>query len=98
MCFEEQSSQRCPTVFVLSRDRGELHERINQRVDNMFELGFVDEVQGILDRFGQFSHTAIQGVGYREVLHHLQGKMDLAATIDQTKARTRKFARRQETW
>ena len=95
--FEEQSSQRCPSVFVLSRERGALHQRINQRVDNMFERGFVGEVQGILDRYGQFSQTAIQGVGYREVLHHLNGKMDLDPTIEQTKARTRKFARRQET-
>jgi len=95
---DEQNAQRCNRIFVLSWDRAQLHARINQRVDNMFERNFVDEVRSILETAGGFSHTAIQGVGYREVIDHLQGSIDSETMIDQTKVRTRRFARRQETW
>jgi tRNA dimethylallyltransferase len=64
----------------------------------MFAAGFVDEVRGLLERFGQLSRTASQAVGYREVIDHLCGASDLPTTIEAVKTRTRRFARRQETW
>ena len=96
--FEEGlSADRC-RVFVLSWPREVLHQRINLRVEAMFAAGFVDEVRGLLARHGQLSRTALQAVGYREVIEHLSGQLDLAATIEAVKARTRQFARHQETW
>jgi tRNA dimethylallyltransferase len=52
----------------------------------------------LLQRHGALSRTALQAVGYREVIAHLQGQTDLAATVQAVKARTRQFARHQETW
>jgi tRNA dimethylallyltransferase len=51
-----------------------------------------------LSTYGALSRTALQAVGYREVIHHLQGKLDLPSSVALVKARTRQFARRQETW
>jgi tRNA dimethylallyltransferase len=75
-----------------------LHERINARVDVMFATGFVDEVAGLLARHGSLGRTASQAVGYCEVIAHVRGERDLQSTIDAVKARTRQFARRQDTW
>ena len=96
--FEEgPPPERC-RVFVLLWPRDVLHQRINRRVDAMFAAGFVDEVRGLIQRHGTLSRTALQAVGYREVIAHLQGQTGLAATIEAVKARTRQFARHQETW
>lgn len=96
--FEEGlPSDRC-RVFVLAWPRPQLHERINARVDRMFDDGLVAETDGLIQRHGALSRTAMQAVGYREVLEHLEGARDLSVTVDACKARTRQFARRQETW
>jgi tRNA dimethylallyltransferase len=85
-------------VFVLSWSRGDLHRRIGERVESMFARGLVDEVRRLLDRYGRLSRTALQAVGYREIVDHLRGERELDATVDLVKARTRQFARRQDTW
>lgn len=85
-------------VFTLRHERSVLHERIEQRVDAMFAAGLVDEVRGLLEQWGQLGHTAAQAVGYREVIDHLAGKMDLEETREKVRVRTRRFARHQETW
>ncbi|MCO6457511.1 MAG: tRNA (adenosine(37)-N6)-dimethylallyltransferase MiaA [Pirellulaceae bacterium] len=90
-------AERC-RVFVLGWPRAALHRRIEQRVDWMFSAGLVAEVQGLLDRFGSLGRTAAQAVGYREVLEQLAGKRTESETAEAVKARTRQFARRQETW
>ena len=98
--FEEGRSVDECLVFTLCWSRFQLHERIDARVEQMFEAGLVDEVRGLLDEFGALSRTAAQALGYREVLEYVeQGEAgDLPATIEKVKARTRQFARRQETW
>jgi len=85
-------------VFVLQWPREQLHRRIDRRVDEMFAAGLVDEVRAVLDRPEPPSRTAGQAVGYREVIDHLNGKQDLAETIELVKNHTRQLARRQETW
>lgn len=90
-------AERCK-VFVLQWPREELHRRIEQRVDRMFAAGLVDEVRGLVEQYGSLSRTAAQAVGYREVLEHLRGEATLEETVEKVKARTRQFARRQETW
>lgn len=94
---EGRPAEQCK-VFVLQWPRNELHRRIEQRVDQMFADGLVDEVRGLLAKYGTLSRTASQAVGYREVLEHLQAGVPLSETIEKVKARTRQFARRQETW
>lgn len=92
-----RSAEEC-RVFVMDWPREILHERINQRVDQMFAVGLVDEVKGLLAKYCQLGMTASQAVGYREVLQHFDGERDLAETIEVTKARTRQLARRQLIW
>lgn len=89
--------ERC-NAFVVQWERSVLHQRINDRVGEMFELGLVDEVQDLLDRHGELSRTASQAVGYRELIEWNRETQ----TVDQLKeivaAHTRQLARRQETW
>ena len=85
-------------VYGIARDRAELYERINQRVQKMFEQGFFQEVKKL--RRKRFSTTARQALGYRELLHHLKcgGKSVSPALIQEIQQKTRQFAKRQLTW
>ncbi len=85
-------------VFSLAWPRDQLHLRINQRVQKMFDDGLTAEVRSLLDEFGQLSRTASQAVGYREVLDWIRDGGDLEETIQWVAAHTRQLARRQETW
>ena len=85
-------------AFVLDWPREELHRRVNARVDAMFAAGWIEELRRFLATGRTLSRTASQAVGYREILEHLAGKRDLAATVDLIKQRTRQFAKRQLTW
>ena len=96
--FEEGMSAEQCRVFVLAWPRAHLHERINSRVERMFADGLVSETRELLARHGSLSRTAMQAVGYREVIEHLNSAYDLRQAIETCKARTRQFARRQETW
>lgn len=96
--FERSMSPEQCRVFWLHLPRPHLHQRIEQRVEKMFAAGLVDEVQGLLNTYHSLSHSAMQAVGYKEVIAHLHGQQDLPATIEQVKIRTRRFARGQETW
>lgn len=96
--FDQAGMRPCEHVFALAWQRSALHDRINRRVDLMFEQGFVDEVRDLQQQYGNLSRTAFQGVGYREILESLAGNCDVESAVEQTKIRTRRFARRQETW
>jgi tRNA dimethylallyltransferase len=85
-------------VFVLDWPRRELNERIDHRVELMFSAGLVEETRRLVDHGGSLGRTARQAVGYREVLEHLAGNLDLVATMELAKLRTRQFAKRQLTW
>lgn len=85
-------------VYVLQRDQGDLTQRINQRVDRMFADGLIEETRRLLAQGLMANQTAMQAIGYRQVVAHLQGELSLAETIDLVKRRTRQFARRQMTW
>ncbi|MBX3420097.1 MAG: tRNA (adenosine(37)-N6)-dimethylallyltransferase MiaA [Pirellulaceae bacterium] len=89
--------QQCPTL-VLRLERSWLHELINQRVQRMIDGGLQAEVDGLLDRYGQLSRTAAQAVGYREMLDRREVPVPIDETIQQIRAHTRQFARRQEIW
>jgi len=79
----------------INRERPELFDRINQRVDQMISEGLVDEVKGL----EQFRNTnALKTVGYREIFDYLDGKVSLELAIEQIKTNTRRYAKRQITW
>ncbi|MBN1852019.1 MAG: tRNA (adenosine(37)-N6)-dimethylallyltransferase MiaA [Pirellulales bacterium] len=96
--FEESRSADVCRVFVLRRDRKMLHARISHRVDHMLETGLIDEVRSLTTNGRILGRTARQAVGYAEVLAFLAGQTDLAETAQKIKIRTRRFAKRQETW
>ena len=84
-------------VYAISWDREELYARINKRVDLMIEQGLIDEVKNILQKYEQFP-TAMQGLGYKEVVEYLQGKCTKQEMIEKIKMETRRYAKRQMTW
>ena len=84
-------------VFAIKMDREKLYERINQRVDMMIEKGLIEEVQNILKKYDKFP-TAMQGLGYKEVVEYLDGKKTKEEMIDKIKMQTRRYAKRQITW
>ncbi len=79
-------------------DRTELDRRIEARVDAMFEEGFVDEVERLLESGLKRGVTASRAIGYREVSAHLHGEITEDEAREATKAATRRFARRQDSW
>lgn len=84
--------------FGLQRDRANLVGRINRRVDEMFARGLVEETRDLLTRGLDRNPTAMQSLGYSQVVGHLRGERDLAQTIERVKIKTRQFAKRQMTW
>lgn len=96
--FEGKYTERCKNVFVISRNRADLHQRIQRRTDDIFQRGLVEEVAGLRTQFGTLSRTALQGVGYQETLNYLTGHCSLESAMEETTIRTRRYARRQETW
>lgn len=85
-------------LLGVTRPAGELVERIHRRVEEMFHKGLVAETQSLLQRGLQGNPTALQALGYRQVVEHLRGQRGLAETIELVKIRTRQFAKRQLTW
>ncbi len=92
------SSRAKSKLFAISWPRELLHARIEKRVEQIFGAGLIKEVAGLLEVHGTFSRTASIGVGYREVVEHLQKGTTLESTIQQVLFHTRQLARRQETW
>ena len=84
-------------VFAINWDREKLYSRINQRVDQMIEQGLVQEVRQILTKYDSFP-TAMQGLGYKEVVEYLNGKCSEEDMIEKIKMETRRYAKRQLTW
>jgi len=84
--------------FVLTDDRAKLYERIDKRVDIMVEKGLVDEVKKLKDMGYHREMVSMQGLGYKEILDYLDGKITLEEAIYIIKRETRHFAKRQLTW
>ena len=84
-------------VFAIDMDRQVLYERINNRVDIMIKQGLIEEVRSILEKYNDFP-TAMQGLGYKEVVEYLQNKISKEEMIAKIKQETRHYAKRQLTW
>ncbi|MDE3097924.1 MAG: tRNA (adenosine(37)-N6)-dimethylallyltransferase MiaA [Verrucomicrobiota bacterium] len=85
-------------IYCLTRPAPALRARIAARVDEMFRRGLVEETRRLLERGLEGNQTAMQAIGYRQVVSHLRGGRNLDETIELVKVRTRQFARRQMTW
>lgn len=96
--FENSCQPKGCRSFVLSWERHKLHDRVNRRVDQMFDRGLLEEVQDLVRTYGQLGRTASQAVGYKEPLEFMTGSVDRACMIDKVKAHTRQLVRRQEIW
>lgn len=93
-----RSTQHASAHFAMSRHSSDLHSRIDHRVEKMFRDGLVAETVRLLERGLDRNRTAMQALGYRQVMEHLRGVRSLAETIELVKIRTRQFAKRQMTW
>lgn len=85
-------------IVILNRDRKILYERINLRVDMMFDAGLLDEVSKLKNMGYTQDMVSMKGIGYKEVLDYFDGKANLETTKDIIKQSSRKYAKRQLTW
>lgn len=86
------------TVFILTHPRKQLHRRISERTDMMFDQGFLNEVRSILELGYNPELQSLQTVGYREAILYLQGKISADQMVKDIKTATRRYAKRQITW
>lgn len=95
-----EASSRYPDAhqFGLVMDREELSNRISQRVDAMWERGFVAEVERLMASGITSGVTAQRALGYLQIIAFLEGKVSEEEAREETKRATRQYARRQETW
>jgi tRNA dimethylallyltransferase len=84
--------------FVLSPDRETLYKRIDERVDRMLDAGLLDEVRYLKSLGLNKDHVSMKGLGYKEMLDHLDGNTSLEKATEILKRDTRHFAKRQMTW
>lgn len=85
-------------VFGLWLDRADLDDRIDQRVGQMVEAGYLDEVRALLDAGVPRSARPMQTLGYRHLCDHLLDGLALDEALRRTQRDTRRFARKQRTW
>lgn len=84
--------------FVLTDDRKKLYERINCRVEQMVKAGLIEEVRKLKEMGCTQEMVSMQGLGYKEILAYLEGKLTLEEAVYRIKRDTRHFAKRQITW
>lgn len=81
----------------LNYPRDVLYDRINRRVDLMFEAGLIDETKNLLQKHGRIPNL-LYTIGYQEVIQYLDGLLTLDEAVDKLKQNTRRYAKRQLTW
>jgi len=85
-------------LIGLTRDREELYDRINLRVDLLVEEGLFDEVEGLLKSGLTEDDIAMKGIGYKEIIGYFNSQYSKEEAIELTKKNTRHLAKRQITW
>ena len=98
-----QSVRREPPVYDLkivglTMDRGELYERIDNRIDSMIEFGWVEEVERLLNQGYDHTLPSMSSIGYSELSKVHRGEHSLSEAVQLIKNRTHRFARSQYTW
>lgn len=88
-----------PLIIVLNRNRDELYNRINLRVDLMIKSGLADEVKNLVSKYNlTIDNQCMQGIGYKEILDYINNIVDIDTAIENIKINTRHYAKRQLTW
>ena len=99
---QEETKQKIsryePQMYMINYDREVLYDRINRRVHIMIEQGLVDEVQRLLDMGCTPDMQSMQGIGYKETIEHLNGRISLDECIEAIQQNSRRYAKRQLTW
>lgn len=85
-------------IIGINMERELLYERINKRVDIMMEQGLCEEVQSILDMGIGKDTTAMQAIGYKELIAYFDGEISKEEAIEKIKQESRRYAKRQLTW
>jgi tRNA dimethylallyltransferase len=97
--WREAPARHPHRLLALRRPRADLHRRIAARVDAMVREGLVDEVRRLLDGPEGPGITAVQSIGYKEIVAHLRGETpNLDDALAKIRSRTNRLARMQETW
>jgi len=86
------------SIWGIAMDRERLYRRISVRVDQMLQDGLVDEVEGLVAAGFRDTLTAMQAIGYKEIVDYLEGSCTLAEATEEIKKRTRRYAKRQLSW
>lgn len=92
---EPKKKDFLPVKVGLNRERSQLYERINKRVDQMMEEGLLEEVRAVMK---YKDHNALNTFGYKELIAHLEGRISLEEAVRLIKRNSRHYARRQLTW
>ncbi len=85
-------------LIGITRDREELYDRINRRVDVLVEQGLFEEVKGLMDMGLTPDNISMKGIGYKEVMQYFAGAYSREEAIDTIKKNTRHYAKKQLTW
>lgn len=85
-------------IGLAFRDRADMKERIDRRVEQMMAAGLAEEVRALLEAGVPRDATALQAIGYKELLPALDGSRSLAEAAEEVKLRSRQYAKRQLTW
>ena len=99
-----EMTQKCPPRYdakiigLTCEDRQILYDRIETRVDEMLEMGLVDETVKLLEMGIPESATSMQAIGYKEIIPAIKGECDMEAAVESLKQATRRLAKRQLTW
>jgi len=93
-----QKSEYDFKYFCLAPERQELYDIINNRVDEMLEMGWLDELQALLNKEMGEKIIKANVIGYKELISHLEGKLSLEEAVLLIKQNTRRYAKRQMTW
>lgn len=91
----------CPynlEYYVLTMDRAQLYSRINLRVDLMMRNGLIEEVESLKKKGYNSDMQSMKGIGYKEILYYLEGKITLEDAVELIKKGSRNYAKRQLTW
>lgn len=96
--IKEETTDYEAILIGLTRDREELYNRINLRVDLLMEAGLLEEVQQLMNMGLTPDNISMKGIGYKEIMDYLDGKYSLDEAVETVKKNTRHYAKKQLTW
>jgi tRNA dimethylallyltransferase len=96
--IKEETTDYEAILIGLTRDREELYNRINLRVDLLMEAGLLEEVQQLMNMGLTPDNISMKGIGYKEIMDYLDGKYSLEEAVETVKKNTRHYAKKQLTW